>query len=235
MTARVLVVDDVDANVKLLEARLTAEYLEVRTARSGREALEICANKRADVVLLDVMMPGMDGFEVCRRLKSEPRTQHIPVIMVTALDHPSDRVKGLEAGADDFLTKPVDDIALVKRVRNLARRSSTEEQMGLAGDWLTPFDNGAGTARILVVEDQVSGFELIEEALQGEFELTQEIDPARAWLRLPDEEFDLMIISLDLKHADGLRLCSQVRSIDRARARTQVKRQALRRSFARAA
>ena len=141
MTARVLVVDDVDANVKLLEARLTAEYLEVRTARSGREALEICANERADVVLLDVMMPGMDGFEVCRRLKSEPRTQHIPVIMVTALDHPSDRVRGLEAGADDFLTKPVDDIALVKRVRNLARlkmltdemllRSSTEAQMGL--------------------------------------------------------------------------------------------------------
>ena len=68
-----------------------------------------------------------------------------------------------------------------------------------------------------MVEDQDSGFELIEEALQGEFELTQEIDPARAWLRLPDEEFDLMIISLDLKHADGLRLCSQVRSIDRTR------------------
>ena len=98
MTARVLVVDDVDANVKLLEARLTAEYLEVRTARSGREALEICANERADVVLLDVMMPGMDGFEVCRRLKSEPRTQHIPVIMVTALDHPSDRVRGPRGG-----------------------------------------------------------------------------------------------------------------------------------------
>ena len=179
------------------------------------------------MVLLDVMMPGMDGFEVCRRLKSEPRTQHIPVIMVTALDHPSDRVKGLEAGADDFLTKPVDDIALVKRVRNLARlkmltdemllRSSTEEQMGLAGDWLTPFDHGAGTARILVVEDQDSAFERIEEALQGEFELTQETDPARALLRLPDEDFDLMIVSLDLKHADGLRLCSQVRSIDRTR------------------
>ena len=164
MTARVLVVDDVDANVKLLEARLTADYFEVRTARSGREALEICANERADVVLLDVMMPGMDGFEVCRRLKSEPRTQHIPVIMVTALDQPSDRVKGLEAGADDFLTKPVDDIALVKRVRNLARlkmltdemlmRASTEEQMGLAGDWLTPFDQVARRGRILVVEDQ---------------------------------------------------------------------------------
>jgi two-component system cell cycle response regulator len=106
MTARVLVVDDVDANVKLLEARLTADYFEVRTARSGREALEICANERADVVLLDVMMPGMDGFEVCRKLKAEPRTQHIPVIMVTALDQPADRVRGFEAGADDFLTKP---------------------------------------------------------------------------------------------------------------------------------
>ena len=101
MTTRVLVVDDVDANVKLLEARLSAEYLEVRAARSGREALEICANERVDVVLLDVMMPGMDGFEVCRQLKS-PRTQHIPVIMVTALDHPSDRVRGLEAGADEI-------------------------------------------------------------------------------------------------------------------------------------
>ena len=226
MTARVLVVDDVDANVKLLEARLSAEYLEVRTARSGREALEICANERVDVVLLDVMMTGMDGFEVCRQLKS-PRTQHIPVIMVTALDHPSDRVRGLEAGADDFLTKPVDDIALVKRVRNLARlkmltdemlmRSSTEEQMGLAGDWLTPLDQVVRRGRILVIEDQESAFERIEEALQGEFELTHETDPARALLRLPNEEFDLMIVSLDLKHADGLRLCSQVRSIDRSR------------------
>ena len=74
MTARVLVVDDVDANVKLLEARLTAEYFEVRTARSGPEALHICSRERADVVLLDVMMPGMDGFEVCRRLKAEPAT-----------------------------------------------------------------------------------------------------------------------------------------------------------------
>jgi Response regulator receiver domain len=94
------------------------------------------------VVLLDVMMPGMDGFEVCRRLKADPRTQHIPVIIITALDQPSDRVKGLEAGADDFLTKPVDDIALITRVKNLARlkmltdemlmRASTEEQMGFA-------------------------------------------------------------------------------------------------------
>ena len=90
MTATVLVVDDVEANLKLLEARLTADYFEVRTARNGSEALQICAQERTDVVLLDVMMPGMDGFEVCRRLKSDPRTQHLPVIIITALDQPSD-------------------------------------------------------------------------------------------------------------------------------------------------
>src|SRR6202795_121699 len=143
MTARVLVVDDVPANVKLLEARLSAEYFDVLTAMSGAEALAICERAECDVVLLDVMMPDMDGFEVCRRLKSGLTTHHIPVLIVTALDQPSDRVKGLEAGADDFLTKPVDDIALVTRVRNLARlkmltdemlmRASTEEQLGFTG------------------------------------------------------------------------------------------------------
>ena len=143
MTARVLVVDDILANVKLLEARLAAEYFEVLTASSGQEALDICARERVDVVLLDVMMPGMDGFEVCRRIKSAPKTSHVPVIMVTALDQPSDKVQGLEAGADDFLTKPVDDIALITRVKNLARlkmlndemmmRASTTQQMGISG------------------------------------------------------------------------------------------------------
>jgi two-component system cell cycle response regulator len=226
MTARVLVVDDVDANVKLLEARLTADYFEVRTARSGREALEICANERADVLLLDVM-PGMDGFEVCRRLKAETRTQHIPVIMVTALDQPADRVKGFEAGADDFLTKPVDDVALVKRVRNLARlkmltdemlmRASTEEQLGFAGDLHKPFDQVARGGRILLVEDNDGFYRRIREALRGEFELTREADPAQALLQFPDGDFDLIIVSLSLQAADGLRLCSQVRSLDRAR------------------
>src|SRR5437899_12972386 len=100
MTARVLVVDDVPANVRLLEARLTAEYFDVAVAMSGPEALAICASTQCDIVLLDVMMPEMDGFEVCRRLKADPTTHHIPVVMVTALDQPSDRVRGLDAGAD---------------------------------------------------------------------------------------------------------------------------------------
>ena len=129
MTARVLVVDDILANVKLLEARLSAEYFEVLTAYNGRDALEICERERVDVVLLDVMMPGMDGFEVCRRIKASAKTQHVPVIMVTALDQPSDKVQGLDAGADDFLTKPVDDIALITRVKNLARLKVLSDEM----------------------------------------------------------------------------------------------------------
>jgi two-component system cell cycle response regulator len=107
MTARVLVVDDIVANVKLLEARLKAEYFEVLTATSGFEALDIAGQSDCDIIILDVMMPGLDGFETCRRLKVDPKTAHIPVVMVTALDQPSDRVTGLEAGADDFLTKPI--------------------------------------------------------------------------------------------------------------------------------
>ena len=129
MSARVLVVDDIPANVKLLEARLSAEYFDVVTAVNGADALTICERAECDVVLLDVMMPDMDGFEVCRRLKSNPVTHHIPVVMVTALDQLSDRVQGLEAGADDFLTKPVDDIALVTRVKNLARLKFLNDEM----------------------------------------------------------------------------------------------------------
>ena len=97
MSARVLVVDDVAANVKLLEARLSAEYFDVTTAMNGIEALAICERGECDIVLLDIMMPDMDGFEVCRRLKTNPATHHIPVVMVTALDQPSDRVRGLES------------------------------------------------------------------------------------------------------------------------------------------
>ena len=94
MTARVLVVDDVLANVRLLEAKLAAEYFEVITAMNGVDALENVARAKPDIVLLDVMMPGIDGVEVCKRIKENPQTQHIPVVMFTALDQPEDRVRG---------------------------------------------------------------------------------------------------------------------------------------------
>ncbi len=227
MTARVLVVDDIEANVKLLEARLTIEYFETLTARNGPEALQICADEGADVVLLDVMMPGMDGFEVCRRLKADPKTQHIPVIMVTALDQPSDKVKGLEAGADDFLTKPVDDLALITRVKNLSRlkmlmdemlkRASTSEQMGMDQDALAVSGEAGLGGRVLLVEDHARSAARIMETLSAEQTVDLESDPQQALMVLPEKDYDLVMVSLSLSGTDGLRLCSQLRSLDRFR------------------
>jgi len=227
MTARILVVDDVPANVKLLEARLTAEYFDVVTAMSGAEALAICERAQCDLVLLDVMMPGMDGFEVCRRLKAGANTHHIPVVMVTALDQPSDRVRGLEAGADDFLTKPVSDVALIARVRSLIRlkmvtdelrmRAVTSKEIGLQ-DSLSAGVNEPGTgARVLVVDDRASSYERLAGFLTTEHHVDVEPDPQEAIFHMAEGNYDLLLVSLGLANFDALRLCSQVRSLERTR------------------
>ncbi|TBW34305.1 PleD family two-component system response regulator [Siculibacillus lacustris] len=227
MTGRILVVDDIPANVKLLEARLTAEYFDVSTALSGEAALEACRRAVPDLVLLDVMMPGLDGFEVCRRLKADPRTVHVPVVMVTALDQIGDRIKGLEAGADDFLTKPVNDLALVTRVKSLIRlktltdelrlRAQTGRDMGL-DDGLDPLlSTEVPRGRILVVDDRRSSFERITAALAVQHEPCVETDPQQALFHATEGDFDLVIINLGLSNFDGLRLVSQLRSLERTR------------------
>ena len=227
MTARVLVVDDISANVKLLEARLSAEYFDVLVAYSGKEALEVLSRERVDVVLLDVMMPGMDGFETCVRIKKDPRTHHIPVIMVTALDQVSDKIQGLESGADDFLTKPVDDIALITRVKNLARlktlndemlmRATTSRQLGVGEDDAYERALAARSGRVLIVEDHARSATRLLEPLSQIHDAFIEADPKHALSMLQDYDFDVAIISLNLVNSDGLRLCSQLRSLDRTR------------------
>ena len=227
MTARILVVDDVPANVKLLEARLSAEYFDVVTAMSGREGLAICERAECDVVLLDVMMPDMDGFEVCRRLKSNPKTHHIPVVMVTALDQPSDKVRGLDAGADDFLTKPIAELALIARVRSLTRlkmvtdelrmRVLTSHEIGIESpEREAVADTGRG-GRVLIVDDRPSSYERIATMLRAEHTVDVEAAPNQALFHAAEGNFDLLIVSLGLENYDGLRLCSQVRSLDRTR------------------
>ena len=226
MTARVLVVDDVSTNVKFLEARLSAEYFDVTTASNGAEALTLCERGECDIVLLDVMMPDMDGFEVCRRLKSNPATHHIPVVMVTALDQPSDRVRGLDVGADDFLTKPVNEMALISRVRSLTRlkmvtdelrmRALTSREIGLESPEREAVAEAGRNGRILIVDDRPSSYERIA-AMLGEHAVKVEAEPAEALIRAAEGDYELIIVSLSLENFDGLRLCSQLRSVDRTR------------------
>nr|WP_321444265.1 PleD family two-component system response regulator [uncultured Cohaesibacter sp.] len=227
MSARVLVVDDIPANVKLLEARLMADYFDVLCAQSGKEALEILALNMVDIVLLDVMMPEMDGFEVCRRIKANPQTMHIPVVMVTALDQVSDRVMGLEAGADDFLTKPLNDMALISRVKSLVRvkmmtdelrsRASTSEQMGLDdGGFMNKLQHQEG-GRVLLVDDMRSSTERIRKQVRGEYELVFENDLQMALRRCADEDLDCVLVNLGTQTFDALRLCAQLRSLESTR------------------
>ncbi|WP_238256081.1 response regulator, partial [Methylorubrum podarium] len=227
MSARVLIVDDLYPNVRLLETKLSLEYFDVVVAMNGPDALTICENGACDIVLLDVMMPGMDGFEVCRRLKSNPATAHLPVVIVTALDQPADRLRGLDAGADDFLTKPIDDTALMTRVRSLVRLKAVTDELrsralatreigGPDPLVLAAADTGEG-ARILLVEDRPSAIDRIGTALSQHHHVTVETDPHRALVRAPEEGFDLALVSLDLEGFDGLRLCSQLRSLERTR------------------
>nr|WP_316653607.1 PleD family two-component system response regulator [uncultured Gellertiella sp.] len=225
MTARILVVDDIPANVKVLEARLLAEYFEVLTAGDGFVALSICEQTQVDLILLDIMMPGMDGFEVCERLKANPRTSHIPVVMVTALDQPSDRVRGLKAGADDFLTKPVNDLQLVSRVKSLLRLKTLSDELRIRAGHGNPMDEQGRfaegrveeAAQVLLVDSRASSQERIIKALKPVAEVTAMPDPQAALFEAAENAFDLVIVNGNLDDYDPLRLCSQLRSLERTR------------------
>lgn len=228
MTARVLVVDDILPNVKVLSAKLLSEYYEVIAAYSGKEALEKIEKEHPDIVLLDVMMPEMDGFEVCQRIKKNPSTMHLPVVMVTALSEISDRVKGLEAGADDFLTKPVNDTALFARVKSLVRlkmvvdewrlRERTSDQLGVLQAMSLDEVEILEGSKILVVDDLPIEASRLEEVLRDEkFEVKVLNDPGQLMSAAQADDYDLVIISLTLSSEDGLRLCSQMRSSEKTR------------------
>lgn len=227
MTARILVVDDVPANVKLLEVRLLAEYFDVLTATNGVDAIETCENGKVDVVLLDVMMPDMDGFEVCRRLKSDPATSHIPVVMITALDQVSDRVRGLEAGADDFLTKPVNDLQLMTRVKSLVRlkmltdelrlRASTTRNIGIEELLSRRQPAGEPTPKVLLIDERAQSSERIRKMLRQAADLDIAADPHAGFFQAAEAPYECVIVSTGFAEYDPLRLCSQLRSLDRTR------------------
>ncbi|RWE22353.1 MAG: PleD family two-component system response regulator [Mesorhizobium sp.] len=227
MTARILVVDSISANVRLLEVRLLAEYFEALTASNEFDVIDTCENGKVDVVLLDVNMPDMDAFVVCKRLKSGPATSHIPVVMITAIDQVTDRVRGLEAGADDFLTKPINDLQLMTRVKSLVRlklltdelrlRVSTTHDIGIEDllNGRSMFDGA--NPKTLLVDERKSSFEHIQKILHGEAELDIATDPDTGFFRAAETPYECVLISTAFADFDPLRLCSQLRSLDRTR------------------
>ncbi|MBU6372842.1 MAG: PleD family two-component system response regulator [Alphaproteobacteria bacterium] len=217
MSARVLLVDDLELNRKLLEAQLRREYYQVSSVASGLEALAAAKADQPDIILLDIMMPGMDGFEVCARLKADPATRHIPVVFVSALDERVDRLRGLELGADDFLTKPVDSAQLTARMRSLARLKIVTDELRLreaAGRQLGAIDgdpwrdNGLG-ARIVIVDDDTRRAAAIEAALGGQHLV---VPVGRSAVSVGQARPDLILVTAAAAAFDGLRLIAGLRS-----------------------
>ena len=198
-------------NLRLLEARLQGEYYEVVTATDGEAALAICRQQTVDLVLLDVMMPDMDGYEVCRRLKADPATAHLPVVLITALDEVSDRLTGLEAGADDFLTKPVRDLPLFSRVKSLTRLKLTTDELRRRAQ--TAFDlmaagrtsrYGRGRADpIAGFADDGRGWGKLQRALRTETEIHGSENPAKVLQMAASGAAHLVLVDL----AQGMIRC----------------------------
>jgi PAS domain S-box-containing protein len=180
--SRVLIVDDERHNRTLLEVMLAPEGFLLQTAASGEEALAIVAERPPDLILLDVMMPGMDGYETTARIKGDPATSNIPIIMVTALDGANDRMLGLTAGAEEFLSKPVDRAELTVRVRNLLRLKAY-------GDYFDRY------SRVLEGEVGLGTLKLIDSQRLAETAQRHERDRAQRYL----DTAAVILLALDIQ------------------------------------
>lgn len=229
MTARILVVDDNPLNQKLLLAKLQHEYYIVSTANDGLEALEKIEAEKPDLILLDVMMPRLDGFETCRRIRENPATEHLPVVIVTALSDTEDRLKGLKAGADDFLTKPINDVALMARVKSLLRLKVSMDEWRLREDLATQVlpEGETGTeseaspdvrTHVLLLEDNPADQKNIIDTLktlQIETTVVGNIDQT-VDLAL-NGTFSMVYTSLNLRDEDALQVSAQLRAHEETR------------------
>jgi two-component system alkaline phosphatase synthesis response regulator PhoP len=142
LAPRILIADDHPQGVELLEAYLSSTDYEVRTASDGEATLQLVQEWQPDLILLDIMMPKISGFEVCKRLRASPATRGIAVLMITALDQPSDVERAVEAGADDFLTKPINKSELLLRVRSMLRSRQNQFELDRALAYIEAVERG---------------------------------------------------------------------------------------------
>lgn len=225
MAAKVLVVDDIHFNIKLLQTKLEQEYYEVITASGGLEAIEKTKNEKPDIILMDAMMPDMSGIEAIEQIKKDPEIAHIPIIVVTALNSQEDKVKSLQAGADDFLTKPINDKALSLRIKSLIRIKQMTDEWRLRSASMQEFDSDdsksqevqfnsdVSGAKILMIDDDIVQMRQIKQMLEDhQIEMKLAENTSDGMKLIENEDFDLIVVSTVLTDEDGLRFCSQFRT-----------------------
>jgi two-component system cell cycle response regulator len=219
----ILIVDDEPLNRKLLSGMLESENYHLMTSEDGESALDIINQQLPDIILLDIMMPGMDGYEVTRKLKSCPDTCSIPIILITALSAYDDKIKGLEAGADEFLNKPVQAEELITRVQSLLRMKEyherltskvvTEKNFTHQPQSDTPPANQREKQVVLVVEDSPEYRRLVQAHLQGEpYRLLMASSGKEAVALIEQEAVDCLLLDIMLPDMDGFAICEKLQN-----------------------
>ncbi len=225
---RILIVDDEPLNIKLIAGKLHAENYEILTALSGKKALKIIDEHRPDIILLDIMMPDMNGYEVTRRLKSNPKTAHIPIILVTALNQPEHKQMGMKAGADEFLNKPVNTLELLARVKSLIRLNRFHEQLKsrIQTESLFTGEQKSDTfskkeilnPSVLLIEDSDEDIRLMRHYLS---DLTIRLHVVKtgedALNLIVKQSFDVVLLDIFLPGMDGFELCQFLKEKDATR------------------
>ncbi len=225
---RILIVDDEALNIKLLDAQLSSKGYQTLSADNGRDAVEIVRNGKPDLILLDIMMPGMDGYEVTSLLKSDPSISEIPVILVTALTGEDNKQKGLEAGADEFINKPINYPELEARIISLLKLKEYREQLGSrkqseelmierAMDRRVSAESRAGLPTVLIVDDNRSTVELIRLFLSGmrcNIEIAETGENAMDIIN--NKKIDVMLLDLMLPGMDGFEVCRRIKNNEKS-------------------
>lgn len=226
---RILIVDDDLTNVKVLKAKLSSEKYELFSAYNGEECLRMVDEIVPDLILLDIMMPEINGYEVTARLKTNPSTRHIPIILVTALDSPEDRKRGFTTGADEFLTKPINTSELIKRVHSMIQLKKYQEQLALRTQAEEKFLHakrksmdilavGKSRPRVLVVEDNFLDSKVIRDYLDGQpYDLLSADSGEHAIEMASREKIDVMLLDVLLPGMDGFEVCRRIKEEEQTR------------------
>jgi two-component system cell cycle response regulator len=223
----VLIVDDDPLNVKLLAGMLPKDKYQCCFSNDGETALQEAAAHLPDVILLDVMMPGLNGFEVTRKLKQDSATKEIPVILVTALSSPEDKICGMEAGADEFLNKPVNSVELLARIKSLTNLKRYQEQFKVRGDSKqaiatassqSPQELDVAEPTVLMIEDEEIDIKLIQEnLLDTPYRLEVARSAEEAIGVLDHKKVDVLLLDILLPGMDGFELCKRLKSSESTR------------------